>query len=369
MINWQKFGDVSKRESNIELFRIILMLLIVAHHFVVNSGLTSLDGPLYSSGLNWRTVFLLIFGAWGKIGINCFVLITGYFMCTMQISAKKFCKLLFAVLFYNLVITSFFWYIGYESLNIYHFIYFVFPFHNISTGFVSCFLLYYLSIPFINRLIGTINEREHKCLIALFLFTYTFFGTVPFFYVNMNYVSWFIVIHFIAAYIHKYPKAVYRNCQNWSKRLAFLILADIASILFCYVVGEKTGKSDAWFFVTDCNTLLALLTAFASFLVFKQLKIEANRWINLIAKGTFGVLLIHANSDIMRRWLWKDTVDVVGHYSSSVLIPYAIGSVILIFIVCVFIDLLRQYFVEPLYLKLCDRMIEHMRYWKLIERL
>lgn len=28
------------RKSNIELLRIVLMLLIIAHHYVVNSGLT-----------------------------------------------------------------------------------------------------------------------------------------------------------------------------------------------------------------------------------------------------------------------------------------------------------------------------------------
>ena len=36
------------RESNIELFRIVSMFLIVAHHLVVNSGLTAADGPVYS---------------------------------------------------------------------------------------------------------------------------------------------------------------------------------------------------------------------------------------------------------------------------------------------------------------------------------
>ena len=37
----------SARSSNLELFRIITMFLIVAHHYVVNSGLTTSDGPIY----------------------------------------------------------------------------------------------------------------------------------------------------------------------------------------------------------------------------------------------------------------------------------------------------------------------------------
>ena len=63
------------------------MLLIVAHHFVVNSGLLE---PIYDNPTSKTSLFLLLFGAWGKTGINCFVLITGYFMCTSQISLKKF---------------------------------------------------------------------------------------------------------------------------------------------------------------------------------------------------------------------------------------------------------------------------------------
>ncbi len=31
-----------------------------------------------------------------------------------------------------------------------------------------------------------------------------------------------------------------------------------------------------------------------------------SRFINIIGAGTFGVLLIHANSETMRNWLWHD---------------------------------------------------------------
>ena len=39
MNDLKKYGE---RESNLELYRIITMLLIVAHHFVVNSGILDL---------------------------------------------------------------------------------------------------------------------------------------------------------------------------------------------------------------------------------------------------------------------------------------------------------------------------------------
>ena len=73
--NRLKFDTSSKpRNSNLELFRIISMLFIVAHHYVVNSGMMDVmsESPFSSNSL-----FFYIIGAWGKTGINCFVMISG----------------------------------------------------------------------------------------------------------------------------------------------------------------------------------------------------------------------------------------------------------------------------------------------------
>ena len=78
-INKKLGGAVSKapRSSNLELYRIVCMLMIVAHHYVVNSGLASKGGPFWSDFTSGNSFFLLLFGAWGKTGINCFLMITG----------------------------------------------------------------------------------------------------------------------------------------------------------------------------------------------------------------------------------------------------------------------------------------------------
>ena len=86
------------------------MLLIVAHHYVVNSGVEPLmaENPLAA-----KSIFLYLLGMWGKTGINCFVLITGYFMCKKQITLRKFLKLLLEVEFYNVIIGGLFLLTGY----------------------------------------------------------------------------------------------------------------------------------------------------------------------------------------------------------------------------------------------------------------
>lgn len=149
------YGDVPSRErdSNIELFRIITMLLIIAHHYVVNSGLTAVDGVIYSNANSPRSIFLLLFGAWGKTGINCFVLITGYYMCKSQITLRKFVKLLGQVYFYKILFYSVFLLIGYTSFSLKELIKMILPFTSVTTNFVGCYLIFFLCIPFLNILI------------------------------------------------------------------------------------------------------------------------------------------------------------------------------------------------------------------------
>ncbi len=48
------------------------MLSIVAHHYVVNSGLLAADGVINSNPTAIHSLVLLLVGAWGKIGINSF---------------------------------------------------------------------------------------------------------------------------------------------------------------------------------------------------------------------------------------------------------------------------------------------------------
>lgn len=160
------------RNSNIELFRIITMLVIIAHHYVVNSGIA--DILFSNSSMGVKNIFYLIFGCGGKTGINCFVLITGYFMCKSKITLRKFLKLFCEAEFYSFVIFMIFWITGYEPFSIKMFIKNMIPFLDISTGFMACFLLFYLLIPFLNILIKHMKKREHEMLLALCLFIYTF---------------------------------------------------------------------------------------------------------------------------------------------------------------------------------------------------
>lgn len=342
------------RSSNIELFRIITMLIIVAHHYVVNSGLLSIVEA--KETLNYKDIFLLLFGGGGKIGINCFVLITGYFMCTSNITVKKYSKLIGERYFYCIAIWLIFIVSGYEAFSMKTFMKVLFPFFSVTTNFTGCFLLFYLFIPFINCLINAMNEKEHLILLGLCLFVYTFLPSFVKADVSFNYVTWFIILYFLSSYIRLYPKKWFNRQKLWIALASVSLLMSWMSVVVLAYVGKKIGKIGIEYFeVSDSNKVLAVVTAVSMFMFFRNLKIKQNKFINTVAASTFGVLLIHANSDTMRSFLWGDVLKNTSFYNSPYLIVHAIISVIGVYSICTIIDWCRIHFIEKPIFRKFDR--------------
>lgn len=198
------------RNSNLELYRILLMMAIVAHHYVVNSGLMPI---LQDEPLSFKSGFFYLFGMWGKTGINCFVLITGFFMCKTEITWRKFLKLVLEVEFYKIVLFFIFYLTGYSSPSFKDFLKIFLPISDVKTSFTSCFILFYLFIPFLTILVKNLSRKQHQLLIALCLFIYTFLGMISSIEVSYNYVTWFCILFLIASYIRFYGIPLKRN--NW----------------------------------------------------------------------------------------------------------------------------------------------------------
>lgn len=342
----------TRRDSNLELLRIITMVLIVAHHYVVNSGLNVADGPIWQDPMTHRSIFLLLYGAWGKIGINCFVLITGYFMCKSHITAKKFVKLLFEVEFYNILIYAAFCMTGYWNFSLRECMETVLPVVRIDRDFTSAYLIFYLCIPFLNILIDHMTEQQHLELLALLLFLYSFLGSLPVFYVTMNYVSWFAVLYLLAAYIRCYPRAIFQNTRFWGWASLLSLVLSCASVVVCtwlearFGLGTAVGMDLSYYFVSDSNAILALLTGLSVFLFFKNWRLPYSKTVNTIAASTFGVLCIHSGTEAMRSFLWRHLFNCVDAYAEPWMPVHAVLSVLAVFSVCTLLDMLRLRFVE-----------------------
>lgn len=345
-----------ERSSNFELYRIIVMLLIVAHHYVVNSGLMQVmqEDPLSSNSL-----FYYLFGAWGKTGINCFVLITGYFMCTSNITLRKFLKLYLWIVTYNVIFKIIFVATGYTQITPKSILLFT-PFLNIhSNSFTSAFMVWWLFIPFLNVLVNNLTRKSHLTLLILTFVVFSIYPFMPFLQIQINPICWFSTLYIVASYIRKYPEAIPHESSTrlWGWTSILLIIIGLFSVYALLWKGVHIGSSvSPYYMISDSQQPLALFIAVSTFLWFKNLKIKNSKIINTIAASSFGVLLIHANSDTMRNWLWKDTIDCVGHYDIPYYWIYAIGCVLLIYIICTAIDYIRIKTIEPPILNMAESL-------------
>lgn len=360
-----------KRQSNIELLRILGLFVILCHHYVVNSGIMQNIDPVVNRGGYW---FLSYWGMWGKTGINIFILISGYFMCKSELTIKRYCKVAFEIYFYNFIIYFALLVSGYESIGlkrIYKLFFSPLIYANGSGNFTSSFLIFYLFIPFMNRFIMSLSQNQYKRWILFLLFIFT--GLSTFFFNNVIFgeVFWFCAVYFIGGYLRLYPPKWSEELNSSLRLLILSLVLAWLSVAAIIVLNEKAGiRVNTSWFVVDANKLGAVLVAVFAFTTFKNLRIGYSRIINFVAKTTFGILLIHANSEAMRQWLWRDFLHVDISYSLPVgmLILRSVLITVIIFIVCSLIDMIRICTVEKpvfMHFSVFEKMI--LRIWEIIK--
>lgn len=368
-------GGKPLRESNLELLRIFAMLAIIAHHMVVNSTVIDCMDFFHPT---YQTYFLMVWGMWGKTAINSFILISGYFLCKGRLTWQRYLKLLVEIYFYKFFIMVLFALSGYEPLTFKSLAQALFgPLRAVNNGFSASFLAFYLFVPIYNALIGALNKRQHGLMLCGLLLYFTVAST----FLNamsMNEPFWYMTLYFIAAYIRLYP-----NRWTESRRVSLLVfagsvVASVVSVLvviwclghagvltdFCklplFLVTKLQSHASqlAYWFVSDSNKLLALVVGLSAFLVAKNAPKFHSKMINTMSAGTFAVLLIHASSDAMRRWLWQDVVGMPELYTQPIFLMVIVSVLtpIVVFGVGTTIDYFRREWIEQPMMKRMNRM-------------
>lgn len=329
----------SKRDSNLEILRIISILLIIAHHYVIYGGLNNID-----FGINTIITKLLICG--GKIGVNCFVLISGYFLINSKFKIEKLLKLILEVVFYSIIITIILVAFNKISINIVALIKSILPVIFGKYWFITAYVGLYIFSPFINKFIRTLTKEKYKVFLiisTIILVIIPMFTTADFIFSNF---IWMIYIYMIGAYIQLYPN---KHTEYKKKALLYSIICYVTiitiSIIMVYL-GQKIafiGKGSNYF--AKENSIFVLLCSIFLFIYFKNLKIKYNKFVNIIASTSFGIYCIHENN-FMRDIIWKQVLQTDKFVNSNILIFHAIYSIIIVFSVCAIIDLLRIYIIE-----------------------
>ena len=331
------------RNSAIELLRIISMIMIVFHHFAIHGDFS------YGATLSIPHIWYNFIIMGGKIGVNIFVLITGYFLIDNNkkiFDINKIVKFIGQVWFYSVVIYLIGILTGIVDFSFNDIIEIVFPITFNTWWFASAYFVLYLLHPFLNKLLHSIDKSLFQKLLLLLVL---FWSIIPTFMTSSfegNTLLWFITLYAIAGYIKLYGLNKKFSIKQYCLMFVVVsILTYSSSVVFIILATRWEFFTSKITYFYNLNKLTVLLISLSLFMVFANLKMKYSKIINVIASATFGVYLIHDNS-IIRNLLWVVLFKNVQYQDSLFLIPYSIIVVAIVYIVCTFVELLRQNIVE-----------------------
>ena len=336
------------RKSNFELLRIIAMILIIAHHFSLHGGF----GVVQSKPLINR-IWILWLQLGGKIGVNIFVLISGYFLVSSPaFKLKKVLKLWLQLFFYSIVIYAVFVGTGGVDFNFKQMVAKALPILTQEWWFASTYFILYLISPYLNMLSNKMEKSTYQKLLFIMLFLWCIIPTFTNVKNQSNDLIWFVYLYSIAGYIRLWGIDFrIKNSIVWAVLGMIAIL--FVRIFFIGLSYKVTFFSAYVRNAFDMQNLLILLTSVLFLIGFMQLDLGYKKIINLISSATFGVYLIH-DHPLIRPFLWETLFKNASYAGSVFLIPYSIMVICVVYIVCTIIELIRINVLEKRYLGLLD---------------
>lgn len=346
-------SDRQERNSSIELLRIISMIMITFHHFAVHGGFV------------WSANEVTIPHFWynlismgGKIGVDVFILISGYFLIDSRgglFNFKRVIKIWGQVFFYLILFYLLFCGFGLCDFHVKTLIKACFPFAFDFWWFASTYFVLYLLHPFINKMLNSFDKKTYQAFLFLTVFCWSVIPTFVKSQYQGNSLLWFITLYAIAGYAKRFG---FNEKIHTKHYFMLFILFSVITYLTSAVFTILGAKNEKFAIYTTCfygqEKLTILLISLTLFMAFATLRFKYSKLINTIASATFGVYLIHDNC-LVRPFLWREVFKNYEYQNSKMIIVYSIGVVVLVYVVCTIIDLIRQLVFEKMYLNIVNK--------------
>lgn len=353
------------REANLDLLRIVSMLLIVFLHSIDHSGVLE-NAENCGTGMYFYVRFMY---ALCQVCVNIYVMLSGYFMVNSKFRLHKLVALWMEATFYTFVLRLVFILSGVEAFSFLSLASCFFPILTGRYWFLTIYVGMYLVSPFLNTLIHAMDKRQHGminlCLFAIMSIWVSIHPAIA----GMNSgggwgIAWFVVMYLAAAWLRLYymPKG---------KLLGFL------SVFLCIPLAMAAAQTvlkrnisipgagilltiiEHWFRYDSAPVYLMTISLFIAFMNIHIRSEKVSRMIISIAPLTLGVYLIHAHANVSP-WSWE-ILNLPSKMNSAAFVFIQLACVFGIFAICSAIDALRSATVgkienAPTVSNLCNRV-------------
>lgn len=343
LINNDK-SQIKQREAGIELLRVVLMFMIVCFHlfsFYIQETFY-VNQPLYITKLAFTCLTVM--------GVDCFVFISGYF--GMKFKLKQVISLVIQALFYSYICLILFTSFSNIPINNQEFIKYFFPISSSMWWFLSAYILLYFISPFINIGINNISKNQFQIILIGFFY----FNCISNFIFDLHFGGDFlnfIFIYLLGRYINTYQLEL-------KKSVILFLFSVIIMFLLNYLIGSYSNKP--LLVISRYTSPLTIFSAVSLFFVFKNLKIKYS-WPLFIAPLCFGVYLLHFNYFTWNGIIHPILFKIDAMYSTNNLFYFilsTIGLAIVIFILCLFVEKIRQIICKPI-LNIIEKKIDKLK--------
>lgn len=328
------------RNSSIELFKIIGIFLIVISHVVQTLG----NMDFYSvntATTSISNIVLILLRHSGVLGNTIFFVCSSWFLLDSKKSNKqKLFQMIFDVWLISVGILIPIYLFRDNNLSIVNIIKQFIPITVANNWYVTCYVLFYLIYPFINRMIDNSSQRELLRITAVSSGIYLvlnfvgkllpFFGTGFFF--TSNLMIW-ITIYFGIAYMKKYLPDFQKSK---AKNLILFILGTIGmygSILILNYLGLRYQYFQNRVIDFNANSnIFAILMVVALLNLFLSINFKS-KIINHISKVSLLIYVIHENvllREYCRADMWRYIYENYG-LTNIILKTLAMTATIFIF--------------------------------------
>ncbi len=324
------------RQSNLELLRILSMLLVMLVHYL---PLRMPTNVAMADNHPIKALFNLELHSAGIICVHCFILISGYF--GIKSCLQSFLSLIFQIAFWTVsgyLIARFLIAPYYAVAQSYEFSDFILAmWHQYqSRWFVSAYVTLYIISPVINRFIEYSNEKQLLNFILVFYLYSTVYG---YFIKSMEFATGLSAISLMGLYlVGAWLRKSSVKIVMWNKK--YDMIGFIVCTLILTLVSFVMLRMGITVSIYGYLNPIVIIESMFLFQFFRKCQFGYIHWINYFAAGAFSAFLLHCHPYLSNycNELWK-CIDRTFDYSMI----YVGLSFVLLYITSVLIDKIRLF--------------------------
>ena len=340
---------MKERDSNIELLRLVCMFLIVFQHCIHMCAFPEVwDTSVMSAEVGVSAVLLGL----AYIGVNCFVLISGYYSIKLKLRSILNIYLICAI--YALIGYQLHLYIDGAHVGIGLLYHSIFCISHSKLWFVKCYVGLMLLSPLLNVAIQNMQQRTYLWLLVLLTILNVYFGFVwndVLFNSDGYTIANFVYIYLIGGYISRYVD------MEWMRkhRIGNASVYVLTSILWAGSIVLQRYVQTPWE-EWGYNNPFTLIGAISFFILFLSIPKFYNKWVNWFATGTFAVYVVHCG-DYFDSWFRQYVGQLaewlhLGYGVCATIIGMLMVALILELVICC-VDKIRCVVMQPILDRLC----------------